>query len=167
MMLNSVQIDQAIKSLKKNQVIILPTDTIYGLSALATKSNEIKINKLKQAKFSKPLIILFSCYQQIDFLNIFDRSLYELLDSSIPTTVIIEYNQQTYALRKVIREDIKKIVDSTGLIYSTSVNIHGQQPLWSEQDLEQFSDDVKVYFDEPLYGEPSKIYNSVTKKWVR
>ncbi|WP_027063408.1 L-threonylcarbamoyladenylate synthase [Mesoplasma seiffertii] len=166
-MLSSTQINQAITALKNNEIIILPTDTIYGLSAIVQTSNQIRINELKQAEPNKPLIILFSRFEQIEDFDIFDRNLYELMNSPIPTTVIIQHNQQTYALRKVIRKDLQTIIDQAGVIYSTSVNIHGQEPLRDEAELKRFSDQVKVFFDEPLYGEPSKIYNSVTKKWVR
>jgi tRNA A37 threonylcarbamoyladenosine synthetase subunit TsaC/SUA5/YrdC len=46
---------------KKGQAVVLPTDTIYGLSGLADDSRAIKkIRRLKKRPRKKPLLILVS-----------------------------------------------------------------------------------------------------------
>ncbi len=61
--------------LKKNGVVILPTDTLYGLigSALSKKAVK-KIYKLKERNLKKPLIILII---SLNDLNIFDIEINE------------------------------------------------------------------------------------------
>ncbi|ATZ21163.1 L-threonylcarbamoyladenylate synthase [Mesoplasma coleopterae] len=168
-MLSKDQIFKASEQLKKNEVIILPTDTIYGLSAAWNKKNEIKINEIKNANLKKPLIVLISDINQLDILNIEKNEFCELLFEKLTTVIFKTVNGlENIAVRLIVREDIKSILDSTGPIFSTSVNKHGDEPINSKEELENFNKDVKVYFDqEVLNAKPSKIFNSVTKVWVR
>lgn len=168
-MLNSTQISNAISDLKNDQVIILPTDTIYGLSALWNKTNEVRINKLKNATNNKPLIVLISDINQLDALDIVESKAKVLLFEKL-TTVIFKTNNssETIAVRLIEREDIKTIIDEVGPIFSTSVNKHGDEALNKKEKLLNFNLNLNVYFDnEVINTKPSKIYNSITDKWIR
>ncbi|KAF5295606.1 hypothetical protein FQA39_LY12779 [Lamprigera yunnana] len=101
------QIVQAIDLLNKNQVIILPTNTLYGLSAKVSLDNKIKINELKKAPLDKPLIILIKSISQLKEMGIsnYDK---ELLCSKVPTTVILENNvKEKIAVRILIMDNYK------------------------------------------------------------
>ncbi len=51
MIIKEKQINSAIKTLDKGNILIYPTDTLYGLGADATNTSAIeKINKLKNEK---------------------------------------------------------------------------------------------------------------------
>ena len=52
-----------IKYFKENKILIMLTDTVYGIMALATKENEIKINKLKKSNIDKKISIIFKKYR--------------------------------------------------------------------------------------------------------
>ncbi|ATZ18340.1 L-threonylcarbamoyladenylate synthase [Mesoplasma melaleucae] len=168
-MLNSTQISKAILDLKNDEVIILPTDTIYGLSALWNKTNEVKINKLKNATNNKPLIVLISDIKQLDGMHIVENKAKDLLFEKL-TTVIFKMNNdsQTIAVRLIEREDIKTIIDEVGPIFSTSVNKHGDKALNKKEELLNFNLNLNVYFDSEVTNtKPSKIYNSITDEWIR
>lgn len=168
-MLNKVEISNAISDLNENQIIILPTDTIYGLSALLNKANEIKINELKNAVDNKPLIVLISNINQLHKLNIIESEATELLFEK-STTVIFKVNNslETIAVRLIKRLDIKLIIDNVGPIFSTSVNKHGEKPLNKKEELLNFNNSLNVYFDQDIISAaPSKIYDSITKQWIR
>ncbi|ASZ09402.1 translation factor [Mesoplasma chauliocola] len=170
-MLKKEIINECIEDIKANKIVIIPTDTIYGLSAKISKDNEIKINQIKNIKHEKPLITLVSNFQQLKKLQIKKISKEDkkiLLDSR--TTVIFETSLEfkTIAVRFVKRKDIKKIINKTGPIFSTSVNKHGLKPINKEEELKNFDQNIKLFFDiEPTDLNPSKIYNSLTKKWIR
>lgn len=84
-----------LSALLKKEVVVLPTDTIYGLSCLASSLAAIKhIYKIKKRNRNKPLIILVSSLAmlkkyafvssgQLDFLK------ENWLKSKRPTTVIL------------------------------------------------------------------------------
>lgn len=169
-MLDSTQIQKAVKLLIADQVIILPTDTIYGLSAIVSLENQQKINELKRRQFFQPIIVLFSRFQQIeDFVDLTEQTI-TYLKSPIPTTVVFAIRddpKQTLALRLVKRKDLQKIIDEVGPIFSTSVNNHGGNPINDLKELTNFNKQIPVFYDEKAEAKPSRIYNSVTGEWMR
>ena len=86
-----------------------------------------------------------------------------MINSPEPTTVISfkkENPDKTYALRLIKRDDIKSIIDSVGPIYSTSVNISGDDFLTKKDEFLEFSTSIcGVFFTEKLAAQPSKILN--------
>ncbi|AVN64686.1 MULTISPECIES: L-threonylcarbamoyladenylate synthase [Mesoplasma] len=168
-MLSKDLIIKATNALIENEIIILPTDTIYGLSAIWNFENEKRINGLKNANKEKPLIVLISNIEQLSILGIEENKFVDLLFNE-STTVIFKTksNNKTIAVRLIIRNDIKKIIEKTGPIFSTSVNLHGEQPINEKDELINFDSSINVYFDKVITNnKPSKIYNSITNIWVR
>ncbi|EOA07179.1 Hypothetical protein MYEA_4420 [Mycoplasma yeatsii 13926] len=166
-MLKNHEENKAIELLKQNKIIILPTDTIYGLSAVYSLENERQINKIKKADLNKRLIILISSLDQLKDLDIVDQTDKELLLSDQPTTVIFKTKDSSVAVRLVKRQDIKNIINTVGPIISTSVNFHKFEPLKTKIDLENFNKDIVVFFDKELNGSASRIYDSINKKYIR
>ncbi|AHB36802.1 L-threonylcarbamoyladenylate synthase [Spiroplasma apis] len=169
--LNRFKINQAINLLKKNEIIILPTDTIYGLSSIVNADNAQKINELKQSDLTKPLIILVSNLKQASKLIEMNDDVENYLMSDYPTTVIaksLKNKQSTIAIRVVKRKDIKTIIDNVGPIYSTSVNVSGQNPLSEKSELFTFLGKNKCFFIGNLNNPPSRLVNIITnekKRW--
>lgn len=63
---SAVELKQIITTLKSGQIIILPTDTIFGFSCLINQPTTIKkINLLKKSPQNKKLLILISNYSQL------------------------------------------------------------------------------------------------------
>ncbi|WP_338969670.1 L-threonylcarbamoyladenylate synthase [Spiroplasma endosymbiont of Labia minor] len=169
-MMTQEQINIAIKQLKNNELIILPTDTIYGISAIFTDKNKIKINNLKKSDLNKPLIILVSSL--IDAKKIIDLNdlIIDKLTSSKPTTVIAKakHTSENIGIRIVNRNDIKKIIKEVGPIFSTSVNVSGNHFLFEEIDLNNFSSEIKnVFWVGNLDRNPSQIYEIITNSKKR
>ncbi|UKS53811.1 translation factor [Mycoplasma feriruminatoris] len=166
-MLTDIKINKAIELLKNNQIIILPTDTIYGLSAVYSLENQIRVNQVKNADITKPLIVLISSLDQLDNLDITDLSDKDYLLNDEPTTVIFKTKSSSMGIRLVKRDDIKKIINTVGPIISTSVNLHNNKHLTKEVDLINFNQNIEVFFDNELNNKPSKIYSSILKKYLR
>ncbi|AOG61046.1 tRNA threonylcarbamoyladenosine biosynthesis protein [Spiroplasma helicoides] len=168
-LLNEEQIKRAINLLIKNDVIILPTDTIYGLSARAITDNQNKINNMKKSELNKPLIILVANVEQAKRFIDLTKEANDLLNSKEPTTVIskLKDSQTTYAIRLVKRDDIKEIITKVGPIYSTSVNISDEPHLKNKKDLEEFIDMDHCFFTENLENSPSNIVDLILNKKKR
>jgi len=89
------EIEYIAGSLKEGQVLVLPTDTIYGLSCLASDKKAIaKIYKIKGRDAKKPLITLVSSmamakkYVDIPRVRLLDvKNIWE--NKSCPTTIIL------------------------------------------------------------------------------
>jgi len=159
------EIDLIVKYLKQGKVVVLPTDTIYGLSCLAnSKSGIAKIHKIKGSSPKKPLIILVKGYcmlknfakvskkQEKYLRKIWPRTTREAGINTgkkvIPTTVILENRgkklkyacagQDNIAVRLPKSEFIYRIISKVGLpLVSTSFNIASQKPPKTFKTLEK------------------------------
>jgi L-threonylcarbamoyladenylate synthase len=84
-------------SLKIGQVVVLPTDTIYGLSCLATDGRAIKkIQKLKERDAQKPLLVLIDSIARLKKYTFVSRRQEAMLKkiwfgAARPTTVILRH----------------------------------------------------------------------------
>lgn len=134
--------------LKKEKVVVLPTDTIYGLSCLATSSEAIKkIAAIKGRPLDKekPFLILVASVAQAKkfvHLNDLQNQTWKKLREKKSVTVILpakdglakELINKTggIGLRLPASDFLRKIIRlSTGPLVSTSFNIH-QEEVFSE-----------------------------------
>jgi L-threonylcarbamoyladenylate synthase len=132
--------------LHAGKVLVLPTDTIYGLSCLATDSEAIKkIFKLKNREAHKPLITLVSSVAMAKRYVQLSRPEAELLkklwsEQAQPTTVILRAKNNLPAeiisdsgglsCRLPKSDFLIKIIKKANLpIISTSLNLSGEAPL--------------------------------------
>ncbi len=125
---NKKNLKKTIDNLKKNEVVGLPTETVYGLGGNAySKKSIVKIFKLKNRPKSNPLIIHYSGLNNVHndvITNKYFENLYKKFCPG-PLTFILKKknnskihpiataNLQTVAIRfpkhKVIRSVLKKI----------------------------------------------------------
>jgi L-threonylcarbamoyladenylate synthase len=139
--------------LHAGKVLVLPTDTIYGFSCLATDRDAIKkIFKLKQREAHKPLITLVSSMAMAKRYAYLSKLEAEILNklwagNVAPTTVILRAKNNLPA--EIISESgglscrlpksdflIKIIKKVNAPIISTSLNLSGQQPLIDVSELD-------------------------------
>lgn len=159
-----------IQKLNNWEILVLPTDTIYGLSAKVDSKTLKEINQLKHAEVQKPLIILVSDLTMAGHLVKANKTDLELLNSKQPTTIIYQSKtdpKETLALRLVQRTDLKTIIQQTGPLYSTSVNYHQEPPRLTLDDLTAFAPSLTVFYVGELNHSPSRIYDSLTRKYLR
>jgi len=148
-------IKQITGSLKKGQIVVLPTDTIYGLSCLADKIGAIKrIYKLKGREAKKPLIVLVSSLAMAKKYALvspwqekFLKTIW--LTGTRPTTVILKQrnllpreltgNSSGLALRLPKDKFLIKILKAVKKpLVSTSLNLSGQRNLISLKRLDDY-----------------------------
>ena len=156
--------------LKNNKVVIIPTDTVYGFSAVASADsiqnakNQDKIRKIKGRSEDKPFIHLISNSQDI-FKYTNQQISSEILNFwPGPLTVIVANkfdNNQTIALRCPNDDWLRKVISLCGVaIFSTSVNLSGCDVLEDEQSIiETFGNkaDLIVLDGDKKGGVPSTI----------
>jgi len=82
-----------IKHLKRGEIILYPTDTVWGLGCDATNSEAVnRINELKKRNDSKSLICLVSDFKMLQqYVEDVPEVAYDILKySDKPTTIIYE-----------------------------------------------------------------------------
>jgi len=150
-------IDLIVDYLKRGLVIAYPTDTVYGLGCDANNAEAIKkINKIKEEKTNKPLLVLISDFKMLQKYCFFnqeqERYLHDVWPACAggpgPVTVILKRKpilpveltggQNSLAVRLPDNDFLIKIISEAGFpIVSTSLNKKGEKPFTNVENLEK------------------------------
>lgn len=162
-------IELIIQEIKNEQVVVLPTDTIYGLSAIATSQKAInKIYKIKKrtSKEQKHLILLVKSFCMVRRYCYLSKKQYNYLKEKWigggrALTVILKgregiIDDKGVTIKEIVSEDdgisvrlpdnkflldlIKKIDEP---IVSTSLNITEEKDLKDISKIEKYFKDAK------------------------
>lgn len=145
-----------IDSLNKSQVVVIPTDTVYGIAVRAADENAVNnLYKLKNREHKPGTIIAASIDQLVD-LGIKRRYL-TAVSGYWPGPISIEIphsinylNQGTGRQAFRIVKDIKliKLIEQTGPLLTSSCNLPKKPPANNiDEAYKYFGDKIKVYVD--------------------
>lgn len=180
-------LNESAKVLQKGGVIAYPTETVWGLGALASKPSAIrKILALKKRPANKGLILLANQLSQLEPYIALDRlnqSQLEKLQShqKKPTTWIVPAKATTSVLLKGDFDSLAVRISSHALctqlislvddaIVSTSANVSGQPTCQNENDIQcTFKKGLSGILSGELGGHkwPSQIINILTGEVLR
>lgn len=155
-------IQKAIEALENSELVIYPTDTVYGIGCSINKKQAIeKIYRLKgKSKFDPMSIICASIQQASTYAKISNFS-YKILRRCLPGpfTIILEATREIPKLMLSRRKEIgiripdnkvtSEIVNGFGsAILNTSINLYREQSI-NDPDLifEEFDGKVQVMLD--------------------
>lgn len=138
---NTTEINQAIECIQKNGIILMPTDTVYGLSGRAFSREVFElINQIKNRPKEKRFILLVADFEMLQsYVSVSESILQKLNQFQQPTTVIYQNTKNlpayllasdgSIAIRVVQNESwLKHFIQQVGEpILSTSANISGQE----------------------------------------
>ncbi|MDR0971025.1 MAG: threonylcarbamoyl-AMP synthase [Bacteroidales bacterium] len=140
--------------LQRGEIILYPTDTIWGLGCDATNKEAIKkIIELKQRPKNKSILLLVSDREMLrNYVEEIPKKALELLDEiKEPLTIIypkaknlpIEYlsNDETIGIRIPKNEYCQRLIKALSLpLVSTSANISGEK---SPTCFNEISEEIK------------------------
>ena len=146
----TTEISNALKILEKQQTLLYPTDTVWGIGCDATSENAVtKVFKIKQRAESKSLIILVDDIEMLKSYvsKISEETLKFIATISKPTTIIYQNpiglaknvvaKDNTVAIRIVQNEFCKQLIKAFGKpIVSTSANISNKPTPKSFKEIE-------------------------------
>jgi L-threonylcarbamoyladenylate synthase len=164
-------IDDVAASLRGGGIVLLPTDTIYGLHAVATDANAIdRLARIKGRDDLKPFVVVAADAGQLEEIGIaFPPDVLDLLTSvwPAPLTAVLPLRRPIAASRGTAALAVRvpnvpwlrELLARTGPLASTSANVSGEPPI-SEPG--QLAAAVRSRLDGivdagPLAGEPSTI----------
>jgi tRNA threonylcarbamoyl adenosine modification protein (Sua5/YciO/YrdC/YwlC family) len=141
------QLDEIHDTLRAGGVVLLPTDTIYGLHALAMdETAAAKVADIKGREDTKPFVVLGATLEQLEEIGIDIRpevrnALLELWPA--PLTAILPLKRPipasrgaaTLAVRVPALDWLRELVARTGPILSTSANRSGESPISDPKNL--------------------------------
>lgn len=165
-------ISRAISALKNGELIVYPTDTLYGLGADIYNDNALrKVFKVKKRPFNDPLSVAVPNYSELEKIAYVDKRTQQLVEKFLPgkLTLILKKNESiseivtggldNVAIRIPDSKTALEILTSFGPITATSANIHGLKTPYIINEINmQLKDNVAVYLDNGrLKGQPSTI----------
>lgn len=140
-------------------VALLPTDTIYGLHALATNDKALaRIAAMKGREGDKPFVIIASSLDQLRALGIsVPQALGRIWPA--PLTAILPAGLTTIAARIPDLAWLRDLLDRSGPLVSTSANRSGEPPVTSPELLPpDLQDGLDALLDQGAReGRPSTI----------
>ena len=158
MIVKKDRLDSAVKTLNEENLIIYPTDTLYGLGADATNTSAIKkINEIKNR--NTPLSIMISDIKNIEKYAEYDSNTMKQIEKILPGPFTILLKAKKSNLSYLVQNDSEKI----GIripnhkfclqllkkykkpIITTSVNTHGTKSLNNIEEIEQVFLNINIY----------------------
>lgn len=158
--------------LEKNEAIIFPTDTVYGLGVLPKKEALEKIYSIKNRERNKKIVALVSTKEKAKEILEKNDLVYDIVDKYFPgeITIISKASKKYFDLlgydnigvRMPNNKKTLEILDSVGgVLMTTSANISGEEaPSKFNNISKKILDKVSCYIekDEGLSGKASSIY---------
>jgi len=145
------EIENSLEILKSQQVLLYPTDTVWGIGCDATSEAAVaKVYQIKQRSESKSLIILVDGIEMLQqYIPSISEPVLNLLNSvEKPTTIIynnplglaknVVANDNTVAIRIPQNKFCKQLISAFGKpIVSTSANVSGDKTPKSFEEISQ------------------------------
>ena len=171
--------------LLQGDILIYPTDTVYGLISCCLHQEQIKkLNLLKLRPSDQPIAFLVNNEADLTtFAKLNEASLAiwrKYNNQKISTTIIFPIQQSfrtkylpakttTIAARLTLEPNLQKIISITGPLLATSANLHNKPSVTDPYKLaEIFPQQDIVMYQEPYQPQKaSRIYSTITKKWLR
>jgi L-threonylcarbamoyladenylate synthase len=178
--MDKLDLSKAISALTNGEIIVYPTDTLYGLGADIYNVDAIrKVFEVKKRPMDNPLSVAVSSFDELKQIAYISANTKRLVESFLPgklTLILIKRrcvsDVVTGGLDKIaVRIPNCKVtlelLSEFGPLTATSANIHGTKTPGIINDIRmQFKDnDIAVYLDiGKLDGQPSTIVDMTGKK---
>ena len=140
-------------------VALLPTDTIYGLHAVAANDEAVaRIAAMKERPSEKAFVVIAASVEQLIAMNVVVPDVLRTIWPA-PLTAILRSGEKTVAARVPDLAWLRGLLNRTGPLVSTSANRSGEPPITSPEMLErtmQYRLDALLN-QGPCEGKPSTI----------
>jgi len=164
--------ENLVKVLKSGGVVVMPTDTLYGIVGIAENKNTVeRIYEIRKRAPQKPCIILIKHADEINFFRsalpeeeekIFEKypgPVSVILDCVSDEFEYLHRGTKTLAFRIPVSQELRDLLSKTGPLVAPSANTEGLPPSKNIQEAkEYFGDKVDLYVDGgEAIGKASKV----------
>ncbi|HSP13172.1 MAG TPA: L-threonylcarbamoyladenylate synthase [Thermoanaerobaculia bacterium] len=167
----TIKVDEIAAVLQRGGIVLMPTDTIYGLHALANDPRAIeRLTEIKGRDETKPFIVIGASREQLEqsgatFTQRARAAVSELwpgpLTAIVPLrkTVAASRGSTSIGVRVPALQWLRDLLMQTGPLASTSVNRSGEPPMTDPKSLSlELQSQINLTVDEGLKaGEASAI----------
>ncbi len=168
--------ENLVKVLKENGIVVMPTDTLYGIVGKAENTGVVeRIYKIRKRNPEKPCIVLIGDINEFGKFGIVltEKQEKEIKNHKEPTSFIFDCSDEninemltylhrgtkTLAFRLPAQESLRNLLKKTGPLIAPSANPEALPPAQSITEAkEYFRDTVDLYIDGgEIKGKPSKV----------
>lgn len=152
--------NRVVESLQADEVVLLPTDTVYGLAVRADSPQAVaRLAGLKGRDAHKPVAVLVASIEQAHQLAELDDRAQRLVRACWPgaLTVIVRRREvidwnlggdpSTIGLRCPADALLRSVISRVGAIAATSANLAGDPPVTLPSDSKALLEAVSVAID--------------------
>jgi len=176
--MNENTISNAIEALKKGEIIVYPTDTLYALGADVYNKNAVKmVFNLKKRSFDQPFSIAVFNFEEINKICVTNENVKRIVKKFLPGPLTLLLNKKKLAKNIFTGESEKiavripnnkialSLLSKFGPLTATSANIHSKKPSNVINEIfMQFHDNVSVYLDDGMLDNPASTIVDLTIK---
>ncbi len=181
----SNEIDKLANILKKDGVISIPTDTVYGICArINSKKAYNKLVNMKKRPANKSFPVMCLDEEQIKSIAIVDEKAEKLIHNFMPgpITLILKKKPEAFsyinnagsrtsdevAVRMATLKTLKELIQKTeSPIFLTSANISGESTCNSLDEIERVFPNLDgILQGEILFGQASTIIDCTSKEII-
>lgn len=156
---------EIVKILNDKKIVIMPSDTTWGIFGILNPKVKIKINTIKSSPKAKKLQVTFSnkadAKKYLTYSSYIKLKIFKMENNTLILRTNKDFNKSIgmmIGVRITSSTDLEKIIGKTGPLYSTSANKSGSEVCSSYSKVKKAfpkTDIVKSNFES---GTPSKIY---------
>ena len=171
--MSNQDLSKAFSALSNGEIIVYPTDTLYGLGAdVFNKKAVKKVFEIKKRPFDQPISVAVSCIEDLEKIAFVDERVHKIIDTFLPGSLTLVLNKKKI-IPDIVTADLDNIairipnnklalelLSIFGPLTCTSANIHNQKTpsVISDISMQFKPGDISVYIDDgKLEGTPSTI----------
>ena len=159
--------------LKKNGVVVMPTDTLYGIVGKAEKASVVeRVYTIRKRNTNKPCIILIGNINELEKFSIhtsqeqktaikkyWSGSVSIILECPEEKFAYLHRGTKTLAFRIPAQKELQNLLKETGPLVAPSANPEGLPPAENITEAKNyFGDTVDLYIDGgEIKGKASKV----------
>jgi L-threonylcarbamoyladenylate synthase len=164
---------EIVRLLKQGGIGLLPSDTIYGLSARAMDEKAAeRLHKLKDRGADKPFILLVSDLKMLNMLSISEYlakiakpywpGALSVIFPAAESPVWLHRGTNSLAVRLPDKPELRQLITRTGPLISTSANLSGKEPAVSFEEAKSiFGDNLDFYINAGKLDNPPSTLASI------
>lgn len=159
--LSEQEVDTVVGALRKGNLVVYPTETLYGLGANALDEGAVKrVFIAKSRPFDMPISIAVSDMQMMETVAVLDATSRKLVQNFMPgpITLVLKKKPKVPDLVTAATDEVGirmpdhplalKIIHKFGPITSTSANLHSHpDPVNLKNTVKEMGESVSVYLD--------------------
>lgn len=167
------KMEEILEALRAGELVVYPTETVYGLGANALNEGAVKkVYMVKKRPFDMPLSVAVRDLNMLEQIAILDDRERKLVKKFMPGPLtllvtkrpvipdILTSASMEVGVRIPDQPFALRLIEQFGPLTSTSANIHSKpNPLSTTEVMQELGDAVRFYLDcgVPKLGKPSTI----------